>query len=193
MRPYVQTRTPPAEPVGPLVLDELPDTQRGVSGSVEPTQGASRSLSSRSSGHTPIEPGKAPSLVGRDTLPGLLGHPATKTTGSFAGLVLTLTPVVLSPALATAPALADGTKPYGDHVTGHIASQLRGTHRGVWLATVLDQGATDQPPRRRGEAAPTHGRRWVGVIHAPAGKGNQAARALSGVWFARKAPASSCR
>jgi hypothetical protein len=93
---------------------------------------------------------------------------------------------MVSVGLPQAPANADGTKPYGDNVTGHIANVLHGRHRGGWLATTLDIGGYHG--KRHAEEikiASGHGRRWVGVIHVPAGNGNKAARALSGSWFAR--------
>jgi hypothetical protein len=96
------------------------------------------------------------------------------------------TALTLAAGLAVAPTHADGTKPYGDNVTGHIANVLHGTHRGAWLATVLDEGGYHG--KRHAEevkVAAGHGRRWVGIIHVPPAKAKSAASALSGVWFAR--------
>jgi hypothetical protein len=88
--------------------------------------------------------------------------------------------------LGSLPAQADVTKPYGDNVTGHIANVLHGTHRGGWLATVLDEGGYHGKRHAEEVKIPAgHGRRWVGIIHVPPAKAKRAARALSGVWFAR--------
>src|SRR5205085_7889085 len=68
--------------------------------------------------------------------------------------------------VAVGSAEADSTKPYGDNVTGSIANRLHGTHRGAWLATVLDEGGYSG--RRHAEIvkiADGHGRRWLGIIH----------------------------
>jgi hypothetical protein len=102
----------------------------------------------------------------------------------LAGLCLTALAVVGLPAIA---ARADGTKPYGDNTTAHIADRLRGTHRGGWLATVLDEGG--YAGRRHAEEVKIpagHGRRWVGIIHVPSGNAARARAALAGVWFAQR-------
>lgn len=105
-----------------------------------------------------------------------------KMSAAVAGLVLTLAAL----AVFASPVHADGTRPYGDNATGHIANVLHGTHRGAWLATTLDiAGYHGKRHAEEIKIAAGHGRRWVGVIHVPVGKGDQAARALSGTWFAR--------
>jgi hypothetical protein len=117
-----------------------------------------------------------------DTLPVMLEFLTTKMSAAVAGLVLTLAALAVS----ATPVHADATKPYGDNVTGHIANVLHGTHRGGWLATTLDiAGYHGKRHAEEIRIAAGHGRRWVGVIHVPVGEGNQAARALSGTWFAR--------
>jgi hypothetical protein len=104
-----------------------------------------------------------------------------RTAASAAGIA-----IALAVGVASLPAHADGTKPYGDNVTAHTADGLHGTHRGAWLATVLDEGGYHAKRHAEEVKVPAgHGRRWLGVIHVPAGNGNKAARALSGVWFAR--------
>jgi hypothetical protein len=102
---------------------------------------------------------------------------------AFAGMALVLAATVLGGGAAT----ADGTKPYGDDVTAHIADRLNGTKRIAWLATTLDIGGYSG--RRHAEEAKIpagHGRRWVGIIHVPSGKAAEAHRALAGVWFAQR-------
>lgn len=107
------------------------------------------------------------------------------TLGEPSKRVATALAAVVGVGLTALPAHADHTKPYGDDVTGHIANVLHGTHRGAWLATVLDDGGYHG--KRHAEEikiAAGHGRRWVGVIHVPTGNAARARRALKGVWFA---------
>lgn len=86
-----------------------------------------------------------------------------------------------------ASAHADTSFPYGDRATAHVADVLHATNRGGWVATTRD--INGYSGRRHAEEVkiPTgHGKRWVGIIHVPSGKGGAAASALSGTWFARK-------
>ena len=103
----------------------------------------------------------------------------------LACLLLTVAVVVVGPS-ATA-AQADGTKPYGDNFTAHIADRLHGTHRIGWLATVLEDGGyTGSRHAEQVKIPAGHGKRWVGIIHVPAGNAAQARAALAGVWFAQR-------
>ena len=102
-------------------------------------------------------------------------------------IILGLVAAAATLGLAVGPAHADSTEPYGDDVTGSIANQLHGTHRGAWLATVLDQGGYHG--RRHAEVIKIpdgHGTRWAGVIHVPAGNAARVRHALAGQWFAKR-------
>jgi hypothetical protein len=80
-----------------------------------------------------------------------------------------------------------GCAPYCDKVTKKIARELNGNGHGAWLATVLDDGGYQG--RRHAEITRIpkgHGKRYVGVIHVPAGKAKRAHRALMDHWFAQR-------
>jgi hypothetical protein len=67
---------------------------------------------------------------------------------------------------------------------------LHGTHRGGWLATVLDQYGYHG--KRHAEIVRVHGqpKRWVGIIHVPAGKARAVHRALNPhFWLAERGTA----
>ena len=100
-----------------------------------------------------------------------------------------LAPLGGGPPAAAAPVC----EPYCDDTTTRIANRLNGHGHGAWLATVLDQYGYQG--RRHAEITripAEHGKRFVGVIHVPAGKARQARRALFGWWFVRREHRSSC-
>lgn len=97
-----------------------------------------------------------------------------------------LVPLGVGSPAASAPAC----EPYCDDTTTRIANRLDGHGHGAWLATVLDQYGYEG--RRWAEITRIpegHGKRFVGVIHVPAGKARAARRALQGWWFAKKGTA----
>ncbi|GAA0977420.1 hypothetical protein ENKNEFLB_02117 [Nocardioides aquaticus] len=84
-------------------------------------------------------------------------------------------------------AAAPGCEPYCDDRTTAVANQLDGRGHGAWLATTLEDGGYNG--RRRAEITKIpdgHGKRYVGVIHVPAGKPGKVRRALSGSWYAQR-------
>lgn len=106
---------------------------------------------------------------------------------------LTLCAVVLAllvPLGGSPAAAAPECAPYCDATTTRIATRLGGPGHDGWLATVLDQYGYEG--RRWAEITRIpggHGKRYVGIIHVPAGNAAAVRRALAGFWFARKGTA----
>lgn len=104
---------------------------------------------------------------------------------SVAALTAALLPLG---AFAAGPATAaPSCEPYCDDATSRVANTIGGRGHGAWVATTLDIGGYSGPRWAEITKIPAgHGKRDIGIIRVPKGKGAAARRALDGAWLVQQ-------